>query len=135
VKRDTSTGRIQSVKQSVKGAKTARVPSARAQPAKSAGTVLRGGGARRSGAGSALRAAEPRRPAGTKRSVSMPDDLAEQVDQLAGPGRFSAYVARAVERQVALDRLAAYVNDVETELGRPISPELMAEAEVAWHAE
>ena len=53
-----------------------------------------------------------------------------------GSGRdgCSAYETHAVERQVALDRLAEYVSDVETELGRPISDELMAAAEAAWHS-
>lgn len=71
----------------------------------------------------------------SKVSVSMPAGLAASVRDVAGPGRFSAYVADAVERKLALDRLAAYVADVETHLGRPISDELMAEAEAAWHAE
>lgn len=69
----------------------------------------------------------------SKVSVSMPAGLVASVRDVAGPGRFSAYVSDAVERKLALDRLAAYVADVEAELGRPISDELMAEAEAAWH--
>lgn len=69
----------------------------------------------------------------SKVSVSMPSGLAASVRDVAGPGRFSAYVSDAVERKLALDRLAAYVADVEAELGRPISDEFMAEAEAAWH--
>ena len=65
----------------------------------------------------------------------MPDDLVAEVHLRAGRGRFSAYVTQAVERQVALDRLAEYVSEVETELGRPISEEFMAAAEAAWHGE
>ncbi len=71
----------------------------------------------------------------SKVSVSMPAGLVASVRDVAGPGRFSAYVADAVERKLALDRVAAYIADVETQLGRPISDELMAEAEAAWHAE
>lgn len=71
----------------------------------------------------------------SKVSVSMPTGLAASVREVAGPGRFSAYVADAVERSLALDRLAAYVAEVETELGRPISDELMAEADAAWHGD
>lgn len=71
----------------------------------------------------------------TKASVSMPRALAQAAREIAGRGGFSAYVSRAVERQVALDRLASYVADVEADLGRPISDELMAEAEALWHAE
>lgn len=79
----------------------------------------------------------PGSPAGrgkiSKVSVSMPSGLAASVRDVAGPGRFSAYVSEAVERKLALDKLAAYVADVEAVLGRPISDELMAEAEAAWH--
>jgi Arc/MetJ-type ribon-helix-helix transcriptional regulator len=71
----------------------------------------------------------------SKISISMPDSLARAVRELVGPGRLSAYVSAAVQRQIELDRLAEYVAAVEQDLGRPISEELMAEAEAAWHAE
>lgn len=71
----------------------------------------------------------------SKVSVSMRSELAQSVRDLAGPGQFSSYVSDAVERKLALDRLAAYVAEVEEDLGRPISDELMAEAAAAWHGE
>jgi hypothetical protein len=71
----------------------------------------------------------------SKVSVSMRSELAKSVRDLAGPGQFSSYVSDAVERKLALDRLAAYVAEFEEDLGRPIGDELMAEAEAAWHGE
>lgn len=68
-----------------------------------------------------------------KMSVSMPATIAKAVRAVAGRGQVSAYVTHALERQLALDRLAAYVDDVERNLGRPISDELMDEAAAAWH--
>jgi len=69
----------------------------------------------------------------SKVSVSLPDTLTRSVRDRVGRGRFSAYVTAAVERQLELDRLAELVDDFEERLGRPISDELMAEAEAAWH--
>lgn len=69
-----------------------------------------------------------------KVSVSLPDSVTRPIKEMVGPGQFSAYVAAALQRQIALDLLAAYVADVEEELGRPISDALMVEAETAWHA-
>lgn len=71
----------------------------------------------------------------SKVSVSLPDVLTRSVRERVGRGRFSAYVAAAVERQLELDRLAELVDDFEERLGRPINEEKMAEAEAAWHAE
>lgn len=68
-----------------------------------------------------------------KVSISMPAAIASAVREIAGRGQVSAYVSHAVERQLALDRLSVYVDDVEERLGRPISEDLMAEAAAAWH--
>jgi hypothetical protein len=71
----------------------------------------------------------------TKVSVSIPGAVADAVREVAGHGQFSAYVARAVERQLERDRLAELVAGIEETLGHPISDELMTQAEAAWHAE
>ncbi|MBW3640080.1 MAG: hypothetical protein KY451_09565 [Actinobacteria bacterium] len=71
----------------------------------------------------------------SKVSVSLPDALTRSVRDRMGQGRFSAYVTAAVERQLELDRLAELVDGFEERPGRPISDDLMAEAEAAWHAE
>lgn len=76
-----------------------------------------------------------RRGSVSKVSVSLPDALMRSVRDRVGPGRFSAYVAAAVERQLELDRLAELVEGFEQRLGRPIREDLMAEAEAAWHGE
>jgi hypothetical protein len=68
-----------------------------------------------------------------KMSVSVPASIVRAVRVVAGRGQVSGYVAHAVERQLALDRLAGYVDDVERNLGRPISDEFMDEAATAWH--
>lgn len=71
----------------------------------------------------------------SKVSVSLPDALARSVRDRVGPGRFSSYVAAAVERQLELDRLAELVDGFEQRLGRPIRDDLMTEAEATWHGE
>lgn len=71
----------------------------------------------------------------SKVSVSLPDDLSSAVRDFVGPGKFSAYVARAVERQLRLDKLAELVEDIERQNSRPIPEEFIREAEAAWHGE
>ncbi|MFD9598164.1 hypothetical protein ACFWA9_36140 [Kitasatospora sp. NPDC059973] len=46
-----------------------------------------------------------------KYSVSMPEDVAEDVRSIVGTGSFSAYVTAAVRRQIARERLAELVDD------------------------
>ncbi len=48
-----------------------------------------------------------------KYSVSLPQDLAEAVREQVGSGGFSAYIALALERQVAMDKLGEIVADYE----------------------
>ncbi|MFD3509542.1 hypothetical protein [Nocardia sp. NPDC058666] len=48
-----------------------------------------------------------------KYSVSLPEDLAEAVRDQVGSGGFSAYIAVALERQVAMDKLGEIVADYE----------------------
>lgn len=48
-----------------------------------------------------------------KYSVSLPQDLAEAVREQVGAGGFSAYIALALERQVAMDKLGEIVADYE----------------------
>lgn len=50
-----------------------------------------------------------------KYSVSLPEDLAESVREHVGPGGFSAYVAEALEQQVAMDKLREIVADFATD--------------------
>ncbi|GAA2993278.1 hypothetical protein GCM10020229_02200 [Kitasatospora albolonga] len=52
-----------------------------------------------------------------KYSVSMPEEVAEDVRNRVGKGAFSAYVTAAVERQIERDRLAELVDDHERRHG------------------
>jgi len=51
-----------------------------------------------------------------KLSVSLDDDLAEQLKEAAGDN-VSAYVASAVRRQIELEQLRGFVSELELELG------------------
>jgi hypothetical protein len=75
------------------------------------------------------------REAMTKVSVSMPEQTAQAAREMAGPGRFSAYVADAVQRRLELDRLAELVAGIEERLGGPIPEDVMAQVDAAWHGE
>jgi hypothetical protein len=52
-----------------------------------------------------------------KHTVSLPEELAEEIRAEAGPRGFSAYVARAVRRQWERDRLGEVVVGLEAEHG------------------
>jgi Arc/MetJ-type ribon-helix-helix transcriptional regulator len=46
-----------------------------------------------------------------KFSVSLPEELAAAVRERVEPGEFSAYVAEALEQQIAMDKLREIVDD------------------------
>ena len=48
-----------------------------------------------------------------KYSVSLPEDLAEEVRAHVGPGGFSAYIAESLAHRVAMDKLGEIVADYE----------------------
>ncbi|MGW9023077.1 hypothetical protein ACWGQ5_02320 [Streptomyces sp. NPDC055722] len=60
-----------------------------------------------------------------KYTVTLPEELAEEVRREVGPGGFSAYVTRAIERQREQDRLGDLVAGLEEQHG------LLTEAELA----
>lgn len=65
-----------------------------------------------------------------KYTVTLPEELAEEIRGEVGPGAFSAYVTRAIERQREHDRLGELVGRLEGEFGRVTDAELeAAEAE------
>ncbi|WP_432147275.1 hypothetical protein [Streptomyces sp. bgisy029] len=57
-----------------------------------------------------------------KYTVTLPEELAEEIRAEVGPGAFSAYVTRAVERQREHDRLGELVAWMQTERG-PLTEE------------
>jgi len=67
-----------------------------------------------------------------KYTVTLPEELAEEIRREVGPGAFSAYVTRAMERQRERDRLGALVERLEGEYG-PVTDADLAEAEAERH--
>ncbi|MBM9435192.1 hypothetical protein [Actinacidiphila bryophytorum] len=63
-----------------------------------------------------------------KYTVTLPEELAEEIRSEVGPGGFSRYVTQAVERQRERERLHEAVGWWEGEYG-DISAEELAEAE------
>lgn len=69
-----------------------------------------------------------------KVSVSLPEDVLAELRERVGPGGVSAYVTRAVERDLAVDRLAELLAELEAEFG-PVSEEGIARARAEWYGE
>ncbi|MEV8018444.1 hypothetical protein AB0O76_19310 [Streptomyces sp. NPDC086554] len=63
-----------------------------------------------------------------KYTVTLPEELAEEIRGEVGPGSFSAYVTRAIERQRERDRLGELVDWMQEE-GGAVTEEEMAAAE------
>lgn len=63
-----------------------------------------------------------------KYTVTLPEELAEEIRSEVGPGGFSRYVSLAIERQRERDRLHEFVEWWEDEYG-PITAEEAARAE------
>lgn len=63
-----------------------------------------------------------------KYTVTLPEELAEEIRREVGPGGFSAYVTHAIERQREQDRLGELVAWMQEE-GGPLTEEELAEAE------
>ncbi|WP_190198355.1 hypothetical protein [Streptomyces djakartensis] len=63
-----------------------------------------------------------------KYTVTLPEELAEEIRQEVGSGGFSAYVTRAIEHQREQDRLGELVAWLEEEHG-PVTDDELAAAE------
>jgi len=63
----------------------------------------------------------------TKLSVSVDGAVAEEMRSVVGPRGVSAFVTRAIRRELEQAALARYLVDLEVELGPP-DQELLAEA-------
>ena len=61
-----------------------------------------------------------------KRSFTVPEHLIDQAKAISGPRGLSAYMTRALETQLQIDRLTQYVEAVEAEQG-PIPDEVTAQ--------
>lgn len=64
-----------------------------------------------------------------KYTVTLPEELAEQIRREVGAGGFSAYVTKAIERQHERDQLGQLVTWMQEESGGPLTPEELAAAE------
>ncbi len=62
-----------------------------------------------------------------KYSISLPEELADKVRELAGPGEFSAYIAHALDREIAMHKLREIVDDYLVD-HEPFTEEERAEA-------
>ncbi|MGW0822022.1 hypothetical protein [Streptomyces sp. NPDC002845] len=63
-----------------------------------------------------------------KYTVTLPEELAEEIRGEVGAGNFSAYVTQAIERQREQDRLGELVEWMQ-EQGGPLTEAELAEAE------
>ncbi|MFE6103672.1 hypothetical protein ACFVQ4_27415 [Streptomyces laurentii] len=63
-----------------------------------------------------------------KYTVTLPEELAEEIRREVGPGGFSAYVTQAIQRKRKHDQLGELVAWMEEEYG-PVSDEDLAAAE------
>ncbi len=63
-----------------------------------------------------------------KYTVTLPEELAEEIRSEVGPGAFSAYVTRAIERQREHDRLGELVAWMQEKDG-PLTEEEQAAAD------
>lgn len=61
-----------------------------------------------------------------KYTVTLPEELAEEIRSEVGPGAFSAYVTHAIERQREHDRLGELVAWMEEKHGQVTEAELAA---------
>ncbi|MFE2419017.1 hypothetical protein [Streptomyces hokutonensis] len=61
-----------------------------------------------------------------KYTVTLPEELAEEIRREVGSGGFSAYVTKAIERQREQDRLGELVDRLEKEHGAVTEAELAA---------
>lgn len=74
------------------------------------------------------------RAAYRKVSVTIPGAVIEEARERAGRGGLSAYVASAVEAQLAADRLHDLLTHLDSVYG-PVPEEMIAQAEAAWPSE
>ncbi|MFJ8946380.1 hypothetical protein ACIRG4_24655 [Streptomyces sp. NPDC102395] len=63
-----------------------------------------------------------------KYTVTLPEELAEEIRREVGPGAFSAYVTQAIESRRERDRLGELVERLEGEHG-PLAEDELAAAE------
>jgi Arc/MetJ family transcription regulator len=68
----------------------------------------------------------------SKISVSIDDDALAEARQRVGRRGLSAYISRALQRQLQADRLGQLLDEMAAESG-PIPAEILEEVEALWH--
>jgi Arc/MetJ-type ribon-helix-helix transcriptional regulator len=68
-----------------------------------------------------------------KYSISLPEELAEQIRERVDPGGFSAYVTEALERRIARDKLREIVAEHERKHGPLVPAKVEAARAVLRH--
>lgn len=68
-----------------------------------------------------------------KVSVSLPQDVVDEVRARVGPREFSAYVSEAVQQRLRLQMLSEIVDDYVAKHG-PFSEEISQEVDAEWRA-
>lgn len=66
-----------------------------------------------------------------KLSISLPGELAAEVRRRVGARGVSGFVARAVAHELERERLAAFIAEMDEELG-PVPKAALAAAKRAW---
>lgn len=61
-----------------------------------------------------------------KYTVTLPEELAEEIRSAVGPGRFSAFITKVLEHQMEIERLGKLVERLEDEFGEVTDDELAA---------
>ncbi len=66
-----------------------------------------------------------------KKSVTIPANIAAEIETQVGPREFSAYITQAVVRQLEHDRLAALVDELTDTFGE-VPEDVAAEVDRKW---
>ena len=70
-----------------------------------------------------------------RRTITLPPEIAEKVDAIAGPGKFSSFTQRALLHELQRERIAAWLEDrVLARDGKPLDDSAITFAEAAWQA-
>lgn len=68
-----------------------------------------------------------------KRSITIPMNLAREIDEQVGPREFSAFVTAAVERELEHQRLGELLDYLTEEYGE-VPADVQAEVDAQWDA-
>jgi post-segregation antitoxin (ccd killing protein) len=68
-----------------------------------------------------------------RKTITLPPDVDAEISKVAGAGKFSAFVLRAVSNELQRERIEAWLAEREAARGgAPLDSESIAFAEAAW---